>query len=114
MSRRSRIRRAAHGQPTAFASYSSTCADPLRCGLAGDHPEYGNGAIDTDVLFGEADLLARLMTNCVLEHFEIIAMALHPSCDRLRAAVTKGQHAGVATQDAALSTITLFVTARAG
>lgn len=33
--------------------------------------EYGNGDLDTKVLFGNADLLARFITDCVLEHFDV-------------------------------------------
>src|SRR6266542_1276464 len=38
-------------------------------------PEYGNGNIDTEVLFGKADLLARFITDCVLEHFDLAGLA---------------------------------------
>lgn len=50
-------------------------------------PEYGNGNIDADVLFGQADLPARFMTDCVLEHFELTASPIPtlPASPRRRA-----------------------------
>jgi len=34
-------------------------------------PEDGNGDLDTKVLFSNADVLARFITDCVLEHFNL-------------------------------------------
>ena len=46
-------------------------------------PEYGNANIDTKILFGNANLLARFITDCVLEHFDLrIARSPRPRASR--------------------------------